>query len=87
MERLTFKRHQELLFEARAERDGAERRILELETQYVTAEPVVNTDPIPKPANIKSFPVHELREMMNLASDEHKEEWNSIRVFDLMNDL
>lgn len=53
----------------------------------MTAEPVVNTDPIPKPANIKSFPVHELREMMNLASDEHKEEWNSIRVFDLMNDL
>ena len=87
MERLTFKRHQELLFEARAERDEAERRIAELETQHVTVVPAVNTDPIPKPVNVKSFPIHQLREMMDLASDEHKEEWNNIRVFALMNDL
>jgi hypothetical protein len=64
---------------ARAERDELEQQYATLEAE-VAAGPTITADPIPRPSNVKGLKITELREMMGLAGETHKEDWNRVRV-------
>jgi hypothetical protein len=75
-------RQQELVARARDERDELEQQYATLEAE-VAARPTITADPIPRPSNVKGLKITELREMMGLAGETHKEDWNRVRVVPL----
>lgn len=67
-----------LLFASNAERDHARSQI----NAFKNKAPVVRKtkDTTPRPSSLKTFKVTQLREMLGLADDDSKPEWNHIRV-------
>ena len=70
---------QDLVAQAREERDEVERQYTILEAELATG-PTIAADPISRPSNVKGLKIGDLREMMGLAGDTNKEDWNRIRV-------
>jgi len=61
-----------------AERDHAARQFADLQGPQAANERP--KDQIPRPTNIRSFKIRELREMLDLAGAAHDDEWNQFRV-------
>ena len=68
----------ERLFQVEVERDEAERKVAEMEKQPQEGVPAANS--VARPRTLNGFTVTKLRGLLELQGDEHKQEWNSIRV-------